>query len=71
MLLFTRLFLHSLIQHSDAVVCFGILVQGRYDYIIPGIPPPIPPIGGIAGASSAGASVTPASVVRSIAEAVD
>ena len=38
---------------------------------MPGIPPPMPPpIGGIAG-SSDGASVTPASVVRSIADADD
>ena len=49
--------------------CSVVCLYG--DYIRPGIPPPMPPpIGGIAG-SSDGASVTPASVVRSIADADD
>lgn len=46
----------------------GLLCDASMHYIIPGIPPPMPPPIGIAG-SSDGASVIPASVVSSIAEA--
>jgi hypothetical protein len=41
----------------------GLFSLNQQIYIMPGIPPPIPPISGIAGAESCGISVTIASVV--------